>query len=328
MKRLSTTIALIASFLLSACGPAPVQPIEIAGPNETVFVIPLEGDTTLQKQVQSVEYLNQHMVQAKRITIPIRERSTGRAPWDYEWLPTMRVIKVDRSQVTRQWVGTKGNTPGVHVQSLESISFRVGFNVTALIQEKDAATFLYWHGAKSLGEIVDTNVRSYVQDIASREFGALRLEEGKAQKNRIFAKVEKDTIDHFKQYGITIVNLGNAGGMEFEDEKIQAAINTTQTSQMSVQVAEQEKLAQDKRNQQTVATAVAQRQAAEEFAKAAAAQVQRTELDIKMKYAEAAVIFANKVEGRLPSIVPPGTSMLYGFDRQAQAIGDAPTSKK
>lgn len=319
MKKIISSIAILAvAALTAACGPAPVQPIEIAGPNETVFVIPLEGDTKAQQQVQSVEYLNQHMVQAKRITLPIRERSVGRMYWDYEWLPTVRVIKVDRSQVTRQWVGTAGATPGVHVQSLESIGFRVGFNVTALIQEKDAATFLYWHGGKPLGEIVDTNVRSYVQDVAANEFGTLKLEDGKAQKNRVFTLVESKAKEHFKQYGITIVNLGNAGGLDFEDPTIQAAINKTQTKQMDVQVAEQERIAQAKRNEMSVAMAVAARQAAQEFAQAKEAQMAKISLDIEMVRAQAQLAAAQKWNGAVPAqVLPQGSNMLFGLDAPA-----------
>lgn len=320
MKKLITMLIAASAVLLSACGPAPVQPIEIAGPNETVFVIPLEGDAKAQKQVQSIEYLKEHMVQSKRITIPIRERSIGRAPWNYEWLPTVRVIKVDRSLVTRQWSGVpaKGNTsPGIHVESRESVNFRVGFNVTALVQEEDAATYLYWHAGKQLAEIVDSNVRGFVQDISAREFGALSLEDAKSKKNDVFAKVEKESISHFKKYGITIISIGNAGGLEYEDPSIQENINKQQNAQMSVQVALQEKLAQDQRNLQAVATAKAQREAAEEFAKAKEAQVARISLDIEMTKAQAMLAFANKFDGRLPAnIMPAGSGFLMGLDGQ------------
>ena len=157
MKKICSILAIIGTAIInSACmGPPNVPPIQEIKPNETAFVIPLEGDGTAQAQVQSVEYLKKKMVQAKRITIPIRQRDTGRFPGDFEWIPTVRVITVDRSLVTRQWSGmpVAGNAhPGIHVESKESINFRVGFNVTALVQEEDAATYLYWHAGKQLSE--------------------------------------------------------------------------------------------------------------------------------------------------------------------------------
>ena len=318
-KTINLLVVLAAAALTAACGPAPVKPIETAGPNETVFVIPLEGDSTAQKQVQSVEYLKAKMVQSKRIEIPIRERSTGRMPWDYEWLPTVRVIKVDRSLQTRQWSGVKGANAGIHVESLESINFHVGFNVTALIQEEDAATYLYWHAGKQLSEIVDSNVHGYIQDIAAREFGRRKLEDCKAEKNAVFALVEKEAKEHFKKYGITIVSLGNAGGLDFDDEAIQTAINKTQTKQMEVQVAEQERQAQEKRNQTNVARATAERQAAEEFAKAKDAQVAKIQLDIDMVRAQATLAAANKWNGSVPTqVLPQGSNMLFGLDAPAK----------
>ena len=311
------------SILSSGCmGPPEVPPVEVIAPNETAFVIPLEGDSKAQKQVQSIDYLKEHMVQAKRITIPVRKRSIGRMANSYEWIPLDRVVTVDRSLVTRQWTGMsktedgKPNTnPGIHVESMESINFRVGFNVTALVQESDAATYLYWHAGKPLTDIVDTNVRGFIQDIAAREFGSRSLEDCKAQKNAVFEVVAKETIAHFKDYGITIVSVGNAGGLQYEDEAIQTAINKTQTAQMSVAVAEQERLAQDKRNAMTVATATAQREAAEQFAKASEAQIARIGLEIETTKAKAMLTFAEKFDGHLPErILPQGSGFMMGLD--------------
>ena len=322
MKKICSILAIIGTAIInSACmGPPNVPPIQEIKPNETAFVIPLEGDGTAQAQVQSVEYLKKKMVQAKRITIPIRQRDTGRFPGDFEWIPTVRVITVDRSLVTRQWSGmpVAGNAhPGIHVESKESINFRVGFNVTALVQEEDAATYLYWHAGKQLSEIIDSNIRGFVQDISAREFGALPLEECKADKNRIFAQVEKEAKEHFKAYGITIISIGNAGGLEYEDPTIQANINKTQNAQMDVQVAVQEKLAQVERNLKAVAKATADRLSAEEFAKAKEAQMAKLELDIKMTNAQAVLIAATRWDGKAPSMVTQGSGFLFGLDDTA-----------
>jgi hypothetical protein len=309
-------------------GPAEIPPIVNVGPNETAFVIPLEGDSATQEKFESVKYLQAKKVQAKRITLPIKKRDTGRWPGEFEWLATVRVVKVDRSLVTREWSqpSVKGKPPAnmqntaIAVESKESIGFHVGINITALIQEEDAATYLYWHNVKTLQEVTDSNIRGFIQGVLSREFGALSLEQAKEQKNRVFALAEKEAKEHFKMYGITILNLGNAGGLEFDDLEIQNAINNTQTSEMKVKVAIQDKLAQDERNKRDVATAIAARQAAEEFAKAKEAQMTKVDLDIRMVYAQAALEAAKKFDGKLPTqILPAGSSLLFGLDRPLPA---------
>lgn len=320
---------------LTACmGPPPVPPLVVVKPNETAFVIPLEGDTKAQQKFESVEFLNAHKVQSKRIEIPIRERSTGRLWNDYEWIPTVRVVTVDRSLITREWKQTDRPTfdangkpvpsgkkltaenSAIAVQSKEAINFHIGINITALVEENDASTYLYWHNVKTLTEVIDTNVKGFIQGVLSREFGKRSLEDGKKAKNEIFVVVDTETKEHFKKYGITILNIGNAGGLEFDDLQIQAMINQTQTSEMSVQVAMKNKLAQDEVNKQVVATAIANRAAAEEFAKAKEAQMAKLELDIKMVNAQATLEAAKKWNGAVPSqILPQGSNFLFGLDQ-------------
>jgi hypothetical protein len=326
-----TALAVVMASLLSACGffigPAKVLPLETVKPNETAFAIPLEGDTVGgQMKFESVSYLNSKKVQNKQIEIPVRDRSIGRWPGEFEWIATMRVIRVDRSLVTREW-NTSGKdatqkNAAIAVESKESINFHVGINITALITEEDASTYLYWHNTKTLAEVIDTNIKGFVQGVLAREFGALTLEESKVQKNRVFAQADTETKEHFKKYGITVLNIGNAGGLEYDDQSIQASINRTQTAQMDVQVAEQQRLAQAKRNETNVAKAIADRQAAMEFAKAKDAQVARLELDIKMveasakkTQADASLVAAGRWTGSLPSqVLPASSGLLFGLD--------------
>ena len=262
----AVTIALI--LLVMGCGPAKVLPLVEVGPNETAFVIPLEGDGKGQEKFESIEYLTAKKVVSKRIEIPVRERDTGHGT--YEYIPMVRVVKIDRTLVTREWSDHKA---AIAVESQESINFHVGINLTALIAEEDAPTYLYYHTVKPLSEVVDQNVRGFVQGELAKAFGILSLEECKHKKGEVFAAVEKRTVEHFKQYGVTIQNVGSAGGLSYDDPKIQEAINATANAEMSIEIARKEKSAQDQRNEQKVAAAVAERRAAEEFAKAQDAQV-------------------------------------------------------
>ena len=106
MKKLSFAILIIA--LATGCNRRPYQEekyIDI-NPNETAFVIPLEqGTKGDQKQLKSIEYLEQKKVATKRIYTPTMWHQTGRYENDGEWIPSVVVIKVDRSPVTR------GSTP-------------------------------------------------------------------------------------------------------------------------------------------------------------------------------------------------------------------------
>jgi hypothetical protein len=81
--------------------PVRVDPIEEIEPNETAFVIPLELGTENQAKLESIDFLEKNQVAAKRIVIPQRERKIGRWGHNIEWIPTVRVVTVDRTPVTR-----------------------------------------------------------------------------------------------------------------------------------------------------------------------------------------------------------------------------------
>ncbi|HTW94971.1 MAG TPA: hypothetical protein VMD30_09275, partial [Tepidisphaeraceae bacterium] len=73
---------------------------------ETAFVVPLEGDTADQAKFDSEEFLEEHKVAAKRVQITHRWEQTGRSfLWmeTGQWIPDVRLIKVNRSPITRQW---------------------------------------------------------------------------------------------------------------------------------------------------------------------------------------------------------------------------------
>lgn len=192
----------IAAAHLTACGPAQIPPIVDIETNETAFLVPMEGESKEgQERFMSVDFLEQNKAPTKRVTLPIRKRSTGRVWFDYEWLPTLRVVTVNRTPVTREWTaeegtGTEAKDQGIHVESKESIGFSVGVNLTASVTEEDAATFLYWYAGKKLAEVVDENVRGFVTSVLSREFGERDLMTGKGAKAEIFKKCFEETAEH------------------------------------------------------------------------------------------------------------------------------------
>ena len=142
--------------------------------SETGFLIPLEGDGSQQAKFQSEEYLKQRKVAAKRVQITHRWSQEGRVRNDGRWIPIVRLVKVNRSPVTREWMsvdngqGAANRRPGhndkaIWIESADSVGFSMGFTCTAFISEEDAARFLYWYPSGSLAEMMDREVRGRVQ---------------------------------------------------------------------------------------------------------------------------------------------------------------------
>src|SRR5262245_11053528 len=78
--------------------------------SETGFLIPLEGDGGSQGNFQSDDYLNERKVGRKRVQITHRWSQEGRLPNSGRWIPTVRLIKVNRSPVMREWATTQTST--------------------------------------------------------------------------------------------------------------------------------------------------------------------------------------------------------------------------
>ncbi|MBI1785490.1 hypothetical protein HYR69_10135 [Candidatus Sumerlaeota bacterium] len=314
-------LALAGMAGLAACGPPQIEVVEEIQTNETAFLVPLEGEQHKnQEKFMSVSFLEESKVAAKRVTIPRRKKKTGRFWFNYEWIPVTRVIKVDRSPVTREWTrsqdtGTAKRDQAIFVESKDSVGFRVGVNITASVREEDAAKFLYHYAGKPLSQVVDENVRGYLTSYLAREFGTRDLTLCKQEKAEIFTKALEECRAYFLTYGITINNLGHAEGLEYEDHEIQEAINRAYVAEMGIKTAEQEKMSADKRNEMMVAKAKAEREAAEEFQKAQEAMISKTELEIERTRADAFKAAAEKWNGSVPaSVLPAGSGMLFGLD--------------
>lgn len=318
-KVLCTGAVLVA--LVGCRGPYKVEKFEEIGPNETAFVIPLEGETKEgQAQLQSVEFLESKRVVSKRISIPQRQHDLGRGPGNFEWIATVRVIKVDRSPVTREWTrgsssGTSSRDEAVAVESKDSINFRAGANITCSIREEDTAKFLYYFAGKPLSEVIDTNVRGLVQTVLAREFGQRDLRQCMEEKIDAFTLCLEETRKIFAEKGLSVDYLGSSEGLLYDEKKIQDAINARFVAENDIEVAKQEKLAQDQRNTLLIEKAKAERLAAEEIAKAQEAMTLKVTLEVQRTLAEAQKIAAERWNGNVPTtILPQGSNLLFGLD--------------
>lgn len=230
---------------MASCRPYQEEKYVEVSPNETAYVIPLENGTNNQSKLKSEAYLEQNKVAAKRIYTPTQWHSTGRMWCDGDWIPSVRVIKVDRTPVTREWNDTgrgtsANNDEAIRVESKESIGFSVCITATASIPEESATHFLYSYSGKNLAQVMDNDVRGYIQNILTKEFGSRDLTSCQNDRGAVFDAMRKDVTEHFSKFGIKIVNIGSAGQFVYTDKSIQAAINSKYSSEMKIAAAKNE----------------------------------------------------------------------------------------
>jgi hypothetical protein len=325
MKLKTKTLGLIgmmAALMLSSCmKPVRVDPIKEVEPNETAFVVPLEMGTDQQEKLESIEFLKAQQVAAKRIIIPQRERKIGRFDYEIEWIPTVRVITVNRSPVTRNWIYDPKSYQNVTlsqktfgVESQDSIGFDVGVNVSAYIEEQDTATYLYYYRGGDLSSVMDQNVREKVHTVLSQEFAARTLQECKTQKNELTKALNQKVAEHFKKFGITITSIGLAEGLVFDQPEIQASINEAYVAEMAVEREKQKTFAQDEINKRLLSQAQGEKAQALEFAAAAEERKKLVDIEISKLKAEALLEAAKKWDGKVPHYVGGGENFLLNLD--------------
>jgi hypothetical protein len=297
--------------------PVRVDPIVEIEPNETAFVIPLEMGTENQEKLESIEFLQENQVAAKRIVIPQRERQVGRWGHNVEWIPTVRVITVNRSPVTRNWITEPtGNRVNLSektfgVESRDSIGFSVGINASAHVEESDTATYLYYYRGGDLTTIMDQNVRERVHTVLSQEFASRSLQESKSEKNEITEALKTQVTEHFKKYGITITSIGLAEGLFFEQPEIQKAINDAYVAEMEVEREKQRTAQQLEINKRLLSEAEGQKAQAIEFSAAAEERKKLVDIEIEMIKANALADAVKKWDGKTPTMITgDATNML------------------
>ena len=265
-RRITRMLPLVALTLtLSGCVKSYDKPeyVEI-DTSETGFLIPLEGDSTKQARFESVDYLQERKVAAKRIQITHRWNQEGRFNNDGHWLSLVRLVKVNRSPVTREWTAEGKHATGdkaIWIESADSVGFSMGFTCTAFIDEKDAASFLYWYPSGSLANVMDTEVRGRIQQASAEVAAKYPLDSLREKKQEIADAVKKDVVAFFTQRGISITTVGMFGGMTYENPAIQKAIDETFIAQQLKVVSAAKFQSQQKENEriELEATATAEK---------------------------------------------------------------------
>jgi hypothetical protein len=278
-------------------------------PNESAFFIPDVGaNKESQSQFGSEAYLKENKIAAKRFTVP-HTKFSGSGVWSDFYVPTGRLIIVDRTPYNREWVasshrGTSTRDESFPCQSTEGINVTVEISIAASVQEENAAKYLYNFGVKppvgdrtrpeviftsvfygrTLSEVMDSVGRGKVQTLVCNEISARTLDKVNSEAAKIMDTVAKAATTFLDAKGITLDYIGWAGTFTF-DHDIQDAINRRYIAGQDVEIA--------KSLQPYTATMQA------------------------LAGAEAVRIFAGKSDGRLPSTLslwwlPPSLNEYLG----------------
>jgi hypothetical protein len=265
--------------------------------SQTAFLIPLVGDSTTQSAFDSEELLADHKVATKEIEIPHRWVQTGRKHWMGEWRPSATLIIVERKPVSRSW--ESGDSAAASANraifggSSDNIGIYVGMNCTAMIEEKDAAKFLYRYNNTPLETIIDTDIKKMVEDRFNIETAKYISTDLGAKKGEIMEAVKAYVIPYFKEYGITITVLGLKEDISYENEEIQKAIDARFASEQDLEI-------QKNKNEANIAKAEAEAQAMIMLAQAQAEANRLLSESLTLELLEK--MYYEKWDGKLPYI--------------------------
>jgi hypothetical protein len=190
-------------------------------PNQTAFVIPLEGKTSDQGKFDSEAYLKEAQVASKRIEVPHKWVKTGKWRGSGKYMDTVRVIVVDRYPETREWKDSNSYIG----ESKDSVKFNQGLSATAQITEDDTAKFLYQYSGKDLKTVMDKEIRNYIGSVLLEKYSTADIASIRKDKSEVIKYVRDKVTPYFKEKGITLSNIGYIGDMQYTDPAIQTAIN-------------------------------------------------------------------------------------------------------
>jgi hypothetical protein len=220
-------------------------------PNESAFFIPdIGANKESQTQFGSEEYLQEQKIPAKRFVVP-HAKLPGSAWISNYYVPTGRLIIVDRTPYSREWVsqahrGTSTTDQSFPCQSKEGLDVTVGIAIGAAVFEKDAARFLYRFGVKppsgdrnkpeviftsvyygrSLTEVMDGPVRSKIQALVCGEMSKRNFDQINADASPIMDAIQVKVKDYMATVGVTLDHIGWADTFTF-DKAIQDVVNRT-----------------------------------------------------------------------------------------------------
>jgi hypothetical protein len=231
-------------------------------PNESAFFVPDVGDNkSSQASFGSEAYLSEKKIAAKRFTVP-HTKLDNSGLWSNFYVPAGRLIIVDRTPVSREWVkqphrGTDKTDQSFPCQSSEGLDITVGIAIGASVFEENAAKFLFRFGVnpptgdradptviftsvyygKSLAQVMDGPVRSRVQSLVCDEMTSRTLDDNNKQASAIMTDIQKKVEAYMTSVGITLDFIGWADTFEFSPA-VQAGIDRRYIASQDLAVAQ------------------------------------------------------------------------------------------
>lgn len=220
-------------------------------PNHTAFWVPGTGDTkSNQAHMESEEFLKANKVPGKFFVIPhVKLTGSTYMGWD-KYIPTGRLIVVDRAPFFHEWTKAgRGTGTGANesfpCHSRDNIEVSAEMSLASSVTEDNAARFLFFFGVnqpkgdpatpeviftsvyegRTLAQVMGSWGRGEIQSRVCRHINAWTIEQLALHGNEILDQIQSEAKDFFAGFGITIEYVGWAGGFGYPKE-VQDAINT------------------------------------------------------------------------------------------------------
>lgn len=266
--------ALVSISAFTSCRRLNVPKVENISPSETAYLVPLEPDGSGQVKFDSESYLASNKISTGRVEIPQRWRKTGYWWLSGEYIPTKKLIKVDRAPVTIQIEAPevngaavkRQNDKSIWIESKDSVGFSVGFNVSAFIEAENAAKFLYLYAGRPLADVMNTEIHGRILEVSQSFAAQYILDELREKKGEMSMKIQEEVTAFFKPRGITITNIGMYGGFSYENPKIQESIDAVFVAQQEKNTTKAKMEAQASINERVISEAKGKATAAQEEA--------------------------------------------------------------
>lgn len=335
MKKALVILSVLVLVVMTGCH-YDVPEFQEIGPSESAFMIPLIGDGSQQVKFDSEESLKKMLVSAKRVQIPHIKQDTGRLPWDFKYVNAVLLLKVDRQPITREWTHKKD---GIWVESKDSVGFSSGIVISAMIEEPDAALFLFRYRNGSLAEVMDKEIRAKIVSVFSDISAKYDMSDLRTRKNEIITEIRDQVIPFFKTRGITITTIGMSEGFAYENPKIQEGIDAVFIAQREKEITAAQLAAQQDKNAkiEKEAEALAAQELKLARAKADAQSMMikvsedaaRNPVFIKMRELEVKMKMIEKWNGAFPKFMVGGGSsghdvggMMFNISAEQAAAAD------
>lgn len=284
MKKLSFVFALLVAMTVSFTGcvrPYDKPEYVEVGPNETAFVIPMFTDKNVKTEDQvhlneNVEFYQKNMVSSKLIQIPHKWIKTGRFARSGYYKGTVRVITVDLTPRSGNWLQDDKNA--IKVETAASQGITIPMSYTVRIKPEDAALYLSYYKAVDFQSVIDTQINRYFAQEAGKAFHTVEYKDVAKQRDIILADAVAKTKDHFKAQGITIDQLAIVDGLVYDDKSLQS--NIDEQAKIQAQIVLEE-------NKQTLIAKQKANKIAEANIEADVARAKASTLDIELKRAKA-----------------------------------------